>query len=727
MKARPLVAFAFALSLLLSLTPLASPSSAAPADAIGHWEGAIQIPGTDLEVLVDLKAGAAGALEGTIDIPAQSARGLALESVEAKEAAVSFAIRGIPGQPTFKGTLSADGATIEGSFTQGGQTFPFRLARAAEAAKAAAQALDGFSDWAKKTMADWKAPGLAVAVVRNGEVLLLEGYGVRDVASQALVTPDTLFAIGSSTKAFTATALALLVDDGKLTWDTPVRTYLPAFKLKDPVASERMTPRDLVTHRSGLPRHDLVWYAAPLSRKELVSRLEFLEPSADLRARWQYQNLMFMTAGYLAGELAGTTWEDVVRSRIFAPLGMKGSNFSVEDSKKSADFAKPCQEKDEKVIEIPFRNIDAVGPAGSINSSARDMSRWLMLQLGGGKVGETTVLTGPGLAELHKPQMVVGDSGQDPEITGTSYAMGWFVESYRGHVRVHHGGSIDGFISMVTFVPREGIGVVALANLGGTGLPEVVARQAIDRLLGLPAIDWSARLLQRRDAARKVEKAGKAKGAEERKPGTRPAHALEEYTGDYEHPAYGVVSVSRAAAPEPVVPPKAAKGKPQPPPPALAATFHGVPMALEHWHYETWKATPTDPAMSERTLFAQFHDSVGGDVDRLTMNLEPSASEIVFTKKPPARLSDPVFLRGLTGVYTMPDNPSFTMTIDLKGTGLTAFVPGQPTYDLVPYRGTEFRLKQVTGYAIRFVLDEKGAVTEALLVQPNAVYTIRRK
>ena len=708
-------------ALALGLAPLALPL-AAGGDVTGHWEGPIQLPGMELKVLVDLKAGAAGVLEGTIDIPAQNAKGLSLESIEAKDAAVSFAIRGVPGQPTFKGTFSAEAQTIEGSFTQGGQTFPFRLARGAPPGKAASQALDGFSDWARKTMADWKVPGLAVAVVKGGEVVLLEGYGVRDAASQAPVTPDTLFAIGSSTKAFTATSLALLVDEGKLAWDTPVRAFLPSFKLKDPMASERMTPRDLVTHRSGLPRHDLVWYAAPLSRKDLFSRLEFLEPSADFRARWQYQNLMFMTAGYLAGEVAGTSWEDFVRARIFGPLGMKGSNFSVEDSKRSPDFAKPYQEKDEKVVEIPFRNIDAMGPAGSINSSVRDMSRWLMLQLGGGKIGETQVLTGPGLLELHKPQMVVGEAGQDPEISGTSYAMGWFVESYRGRVRVHHGGAIDGFISMVTFLPAEGIGVVALANLGGTALPGIVARQAIDRLLGLPPIDWSARLLQRRDAGRKADKAGKAKGAEERRAGTRPARALDEYEGEYVHPAYGAVRVTRPAPPE-----TTAKGKPSPPPPTLAASFHGIPMDLEHWHFETWKATPSDPALSESTLFVQFHDTVAGDVDRLTMNLEPNATEITFAKRPPLRLSDPAFLRGLTGVYAMVDNPTVTVTVDLKGTGLTAFVPGQPLYDLVPYRGTEFRLKQVTGYGIRFVLDEKGAVTEALLLQPNAVYTIRRK
>ncbi len=714
---------ALVLVLALVLAPGAL-QAAGKGDVAGHWEGPIQLPGAELRVLVDLKAGASGAFEGTIDIPAQGARGLSLDAVEVKDAAVAFAIKGVPGTPTFKGALAADGGAIEGTFTQGGQTFPFRLVRAAEPGKAATAALDGFSDWARKTMADWQVPGLAVAIVRGGEVVLLEGYGTRGPGGSQAVSPDTLFAIGSATKAFTATSLALLVDDGKLAWDAPVRAYLPSFKLKDPVASERLTPRDLVTHRSGLPRHDLVWYASPLSRRDLVSRLEHLEASADLRARWQYQNLMFMTAGHLAGEVAGTTWEELVRTRLFVPLGMTSSNFSVEDSKRAADFARPHKEVDGKVTEVTFRNIDAVGPAGSINSTARDMARWLLLQLGGGKVGDASVLTGPGLLELHKPQMVVGESGLDPEIAGTSYAMGWFVESYRGHTRVHHGGNIDGFSAMVSFVPAQGVGVVALANLDGTPLPQIVARQAIDRLLGLPPLDWSARLLARREAGRKAEKAGKAKGAQERRAGTRPARVLDEYVGEYEHPAYGVLAV--APAPAPAAAAKPAKGAPAAAP-ALRATFHGIPMALEHWHFETWRATPEDPALSEETLFVQFHDSVGGEVDRLTMNLEPAVSEIAFAKKPPARLFDPAFLRGLAGVYTMPDNPSFTMTIDLKGTGLTAFVPGQPIYDLVPYRGTEFRLKQVTGFAVRFVLDDAGAVKEALLVQPDAVYTIRRK
>jgi hypothetical protein len=305
--------------------------------------------------------------------------------------------------------------------------------------------------------------------------------------------------------------------------------------------------------------------------------------------------------------------------------------------------------------------------------------------------------------------------------------MGWFVESYRGVTRVHHGGNIDGFSAMVSIVPGAGVGAVALTNMNGSALPVIVARQATDRLLGLPAIDWGARLLARRDAARKADKSGKAKAAEERCTGTRPAHALEEYLGEYEHPAYGTVSITSAPAAGPAAPAKPARGPGAAPPPALQAGFHGIPMALEHWHFETWKATPSDPALAEQTLFLQFHDSVAGDVVRLTINLEPNASEIAFARKPPARLSDPAFLRGLTGVYVIVDNPNVTMTVDLKGNGLTAFVPGQPIYELVPHRGTEFRLKQLTGYGVRFVLDATGAVSEALMIQPNAVHRMRRK
>ena len=245
----------------------------------GRWQGAIELPGQKLEVVVRIAAGEGGVWSGEIDIPAQGARHLPLSAFDvAASGAIRFSIAGIPGEPTFRGTLSSDGAgaTLAGEFTQAGQKFPFRLARAAAAAVSSTKALDGFDAFVDGALQTWNGPGLAVAIVQDGEVVRAKGYGVRDVARNLPVTPDTLFAIGSSTKAFTVMSLAVLVDDGKLDWDTPVQTYLSRFALQDECASAGMTPRDLVTHRSGLPLHDLVWYNAPLTRAELFERLRYL-------------------------------------------------------------------------------------------------------------------------------------------------------------------------------------------------------------------------------------------------------------------------------------------------------------------------------------------------------------------------------------------------------------------------------------------------------------------
>jgi CubicO group peptidase (beta-lactamase class C family) len=673
---------------------------AQPAAApVGRWDGAISLPGQELRVVVDLSSADGGALAGVIDIPAQGATDLPLVEVQAKDGAVSFAIQGVPGSPRFKGALSSDGTVLSGDFTQGGQTFPFRLERKGDPAREAAPALAGIGDFIQQAMKDWKVPGFAVAVVKDDAVVFAEGYGLRDVEKSLPATRDTLFAIGSSTKAFTAASLAVLVEDGKLAWDAPVRTYLPTFALKDDVAREHMTPRDLVTHRSGLPRHDFVWYNAPLTRKEMVERLGHLEPNAGFREKFQYQNLMFMTAGYLAGQVAGTTWEDLVRARVFRPLGMTSSNFSVRDSEKTADYALPYQEKDKVARRIPFRDITEVGPAGSINSSATEMARWLRLQLGKGKVGEARLLSASTIAEMHSPQTVLpvglSVSGPDAEVTNGSYGLGWFVESYRGKLRVHHGGAIDGFRCQVAFVPDSGVGVVTLANLGGTLLTEVVANTVIDRLLGLPPVDWNTRWLKRRETARAAADKAKQKAELDRKPGTRPAHPLGDYAAEYEHPAYGTVAVVQDGQ-------------------GLKATLHAIPMRLEHWHYETFRTRPEDPALAEQKLFALFMTNAKGDVDRLSLPLEPQASEIVFVRKPPARLSDPA------------DDPSLTVDFKLKGGRLAAVMAGREL-KLAPYLGTEFKLEGLTGYSVRFLEDATGTVGEAALIQPNGVYSLKRK
>jgi len=300
---------------------LASPSRAE--GVAGHWEGAIELPGQKLGITVDLSV-ADGALSGTMGVPAQQLASVPLVNCALSVDAVKFTMQGIPGDPTFDGKLSADGKTIAGTFTQGGQSFPFSLTAGAAAAEKTTGALDGFDAVVTKTIADWDTPGVAIAIVRDGKVVWANGFGKRDVARDLPVTTKTLFAIGSTTKAFTTFVMGTLVDEGKLAWDVPVRTYLPKFALEDPVASEHITPRDLVTHRSGLPRHDLLWYNnTTMSRDEMVAHLAHLPPSAQLREKFQYNNLMFLTAGQLIAKITGGPWEDAVRARIFEPHGVE--------------------------------------------------------------------------------------------------------------------------------------------------------------------------------------------------------------------------------------------------------------------------------------------------------------------------------------------------------------------------------------------------------------------
>lgn len=677
-----------------------------PASPAGRWEGAISLPGTELKIEVALAD--EGMWAGTIDIPAQGARNLALANVTVEGSSIAFTLPGVPGSPAFKGTI--DGARIAGSFTQAGQTFPFALRRKGDPAKAAADALAGFDEFVESALKSWHVPGAAVAVVKDGQVVLVKGYGLRNMSKNLPVTADTLFAIGSSTKAFTTLAMAILVDEGKLAWDEPVVKYLPKFGLKDTFAGQRMTPRDLVTHRAGLPRHDLVWYNAKLSREELVERLPYLEPNAGFREKFQYQNLMFLTAGYLVGEVARTSWENVLRTRIFDPLGMSSSNFSVLESQKGKDFATPYELEKKAPLEIPFRDITTVGPAGSINSSARDMSKWLLLQLGG-RINGKQVVAARQLEEMHRPQMVIQSFGgglfDDKEVQQLTYGLGWFVESYRGHKHVHHGGAIDGFMGLVSFLPDDGIGVVVLTNLGGNPLPTIVAREASDRLLGLERIDWNGRYLKRWQVVEKASDSAKLKAGDERKPGTKPGHALEEYAGEYDHPAYGTIMIARQGE-------------------TLGARFHDIPMRLGHWHYETFRGDVEDKALSEAKLFFDFHTDVNGEVDSLTVPLEPMVAPIAFKKRPPAYLSDADFLKRLVGEYAMADNPEFKVTVTLTGSVMTLTAFGQPAIVLEPAYGTTFALKGLAGFSARFVVGETGAATSLRLIQPDGVYALNR-
>ncbi|UCC73781.1 MAG: serine hydrolase [Gemmatimonadota bacterium] len=497
------------------------------------------------------------------------------------------------------------------------QTTALAQPRLAEARPASDQtaALDSLDAFIGEVMEEWQVPGLATAVVKDGELVLLRGYGHRDVDEQLPVTPRTLFAIGSITKSFTVTVLGMLADEGRLDWDLPVRTYLPDFQLYDDMATLRMTPRDLVTHRSGLPRHDGLWYGSALTRRELYERLRYLEPSEDFRGAYQYQNLMFMTAGFLAGQLSGTRWEDVVRERIFGPLGMSRSNFSVTESQRSDDFAYPYTKVGDDVRQVDFRNIDEVGPAGSINSSVEEMIRYVQFHIEKGEYGEEQLLSEANAEQMQTPQTAIQSRIVYDELGHGAYGMGFRVTSYRGHKVVQHGGGIDGFIALLSFMPRDRIGMIILTNQGADNpVPTIVARRVYDQLLGLEPVDWAGRVKEEQARAREVEEGSGGSEADQRVEGTSTSHDLSEYVGTFEHPGYGTVGVSLDAD-------------------GLVVTFNDVTSPLVHFHYDVFEV-PENPLVPFEGLKVMFLYNKQGEIDRLLVPLEPRVDDIVFVRLP---------------------------------------------------------------------------------------------
>jgi CubicO group peptidase (beta-lactamase class C family) len=435
-----------------------------------------------------------------------------------------------------------------------------------------AKAVDAVVQEALKT---WQVPGAAVAIV-HGDDVYLQGYGVREQGSDSRVTPDTIFAIGSCTKAFTTTALAILADDGKLSWDDPVRKHVAFFRLKDPLADRDVTLRDLVCHRTGMSRHDLLWYRAPWDLEETVRRIGFVEPTHSFRSTYEYNNVMYIAAGLAVTSAAKVPWNEFVQRRIFDPLGMNAV-FTSLAAQKVPDHASPhLRAGADKVQVIPWYNDDnQVRASGSIKASARDMSQWVRLQLGGGAVNGKRIVSEAGLKETHTPQIVrplAPALARAMESTQGSYGLGWTLMDYRGRFLVEHGGSVDGFRAQTTLVPKASVAVVVLCNLGLSDFPITVSRGVLDQVLGLESKDWNAIL-------RKTGPAAPTR-LPKRQPGTKPSRELDAYAGAFEHPGYGRLTVAR-------------KGE------ALALAWSSFKLALEHHHYDTFATRTEDPR--ERT------------------------------------------------------------------------------------------------------------------------------
>jgi CubicO group peptidase (beta-lactamase class C family) len=566
--------------------------------------------------------------------------------------------------------------------------------------------LQGLDEFVRGIMQDWHAPGVALAVIKENKVIYTQGFGQRDTAQNLPVTPETLFPIASCTKAFTAASLSILADQGKLDWDTPVRAYIPSFKLFDPFASERATARDLISHRTGLPRHDLVWYHnTTITRQELFERLQYLEPTKDFRTFWQYQNLMFMAAGHLVEIIAGQSWEEFVQQNIFQPLDMRASNFDITQTvKENTNYSHPYQEKNEKIEEMPFYAAQAGGaPAGAIVSNITEMSNWVLMQLNQGRYQGKQIISEAQLTQMHTPQMVIPEGDQYAEMPYESYAMGWRVTTYQGHPMVTHSGGIDGFRSRTTLFPREHIGIIVLANLNQLNIPEMLTFNVFERLVGLDQIPWSARFMQAHLALKQARHEGQEQKETKRVAGTNPSHPLAAYTGDFAHPGYGTLSVTLHAG-------------------ALQAVFNEMTLPIQHYHYDIFEFFWEQ--LQEHMKFS-FLTSIKGDIDTLVAPFEPTGNDIVFKRVPNKAMQERSFLEQFLGVYELLE---MRFVVSLKTEHqLSITFPGQPEYELEPYRGSEFLVKGPSDTSIEFQRDATGKVTALDATASGSVFHANRK
>jgi CubicO group peptidase (beta-lactamase class C family) len=397
-----------------------------------------------------------------------------------------------------------------------------------------------------EALKQWQVPGAAVVVVERGRIMYLKGHGVRELGRPEPVTPDTLFPLASCTKAFTSTLTAMLADDGKLNWDDPVRKHLPDFRLSDPLASDGVTLRDLLCHRTGLASHDELWYGSPWPVAEQVRRAGLLALAHPFRTTFHYQSVMYSAAGLASARVSGTPWDDLVRKRIFEPLGMRGAICT----SKGEQRATPHRiDRDGKLVPIPWYEQPEPNPAGSIHLTARDLASWLLFQLGDGTWQGKRLISDKNFAETHMPQIVQRLEGvtaaTNPETTMMSYGLGWVVQDYRGTLVWAHTGIIDGFRAQIAIAPKAGYAVAVLSNRHETRMNLALVNAMIDRLIGPVTRDWNEYL--KRVVAREEEVVREAKANRERirRQSSMP-RPMPEYVGAYEHPAYGECVVKLA-------------------------------------------------------------------------------------------------------------------------------------------------------------------------------------
>ncbi len=682
--------------------------------------------------------------------------------------------------------------------------------------------LIGLDTALSKLLKDWHAAGFAVAIVEKNKIVYSKGFGYRDYEKKLPVTSNTLFAIGSCTKAFTASLLGILEKQERLKLDDKVTDVLPGFHFFNKEMDNTITLRDLMTHRTGMPRHDLSWYLFNTSSHDsLMKRIQYQEPSAGIREKWQYNNFMFLLQGIVSEKLWGRTWEESIRTQLLNPLGMQRSTTDIHVMEKDADASKGyivkkdslitavdyyningmgpagsinssvdemakwlmlwiqggkfngkeilssgyvnqfllqgivseklwgrtweesirtqllnplgmqrsttdihvmekdadaskgyIVKKDSLITAVDYYNINGMGPAGSINSSVDEMAKWLMLWIQGGKFNGKEILSSGYVNQAMGSQMVIGagvPGKENPDIHFSNYGLGWFLNSYRGHYRVEHGGNIDGFSASTCFFPSDSIGIVVLSNQNGSEVPTLARNIIADRMLRLSYINWSGIRKKASDEAAAQQKKNASKPANHT--GTRPSHTASAYAGSYTNAGYGTISVINRGD-------------------SLFAYFPKDSAWLRHYHYDVFslvgydKDTHQIDTADDASFRFTFQFGENGEMQSFSIPAEGSLKPIEFSYKPAARKVTAAEMAKYVGEYEL---SGMTVQVTVLDGVLHVNVPGQKNYPTEAIGDHRFSLKDLPGFSVLFKLNDKGESISVDFVQPNGVFTATKK
>ncbi|MFN3557338.1 MAG: serine hydrolase [Bacteroidales bacterium] len=560
---------------------------------------------------------------------------------------------------------------------------------------------DEIDTFMEKVMEDWNIPGMGIGIVHKDELIYQKGYGYRDYGNKIPFTSQTLVQIASNTKLFTVIAAGMLVEEGILTWDEPIKKAVPEIEFFNDHLNNNVTLRDMLGHLTGISRHDLIWFQSDFTRKEIFDRLKYLEPSAPLRTKFIYNNIMYTAVGYIIELKSGMTWEDFVTERILKPLEMNQTLFSIEKMQQTRDYGVPYNEKSDTTLlyKVELKTDGhAVGPAGAIISNIDDISKWVITILNDGKYKNRQVIPSSVLKETLEPVFAFRNRSVElhgwKETLNVQAALGRFTEVYRGNFLTNHGGSMPGFQTQISMLPHDSIGIIVF-GLGDQSRRAVdfVTDNLIEHLLGLDQTDWNSRYLTFRDINRQTFISGRTREDHDRVDNTTPTHPVSDYTGFFTNPMYGDFTTYLRND-------------------TLFFNFRNTEVPLSHYHFNRFDSD-FDEDFGKWSL--NFLINPQGEIGSFVVSLDQKQAE--FIRKPDPALSTIEVLSQYIGFF---GDETFETEVRIVG-GKLLF----GSTELVPHKKHVFKVKDFDNRLVEFVAQD-NKVTAIQLKNEYGVFEFKK-